>query len=102
MTPEITDKHTWYEVYGPDGTEWIPSDLIGELKDNSVFAFLYGSHDIPPELADYTRNTKFYEISEVKGYGARLSASGYMDCTDWTVHSSVADAKEYLVETYDS
>ena len=35
------------------------------------------------------------------GYGARLSASGYMDCTDWAVFATVSEAHAYLAEHYD-
>ena len=34
------------------------------------------------------------------GYGARLSASGYLDCTDWAVFDTREEAEAYLVETY--
>ena len=34
------------------------------------------------------------------GYGARLSAPGYMDCTDWTVFDTEQGAIDYLAETY--
>ena len=34
------------------------------------------------------------------GYGARLSAPGYMDCTDWTVFDTEQEAIDYLAETY--
>lgn len=32
--------------------------------------------------------------------GARLSADGYMDRTDWTIHDTEEEAKEYLEEAY--
>ena len=35
------------------------------------------------------------------GYGARLSAPGFLDCTDWTVHVTYDEAVEYLRENYD-
>ena len=34
------------------------------------------------------------------GWLARMSAPGYMDCTNWTVHDSEEAAKEYLEEMY--
>ena len=33
-------------------------------------------------------------------YLARLSASGYMDCTEWTVYDSFEDAAESLISLY--
>lgn len=34
------------------------------------------------------------------GFGARLSAPGYMDATEWAVFATEDEAKDYLVETY--
>lgn len=50
-------------------------------------------------LRDYVSGT-ILSVQIVTGYGARLSAAGYMDCTEWSVFSSVDAAKEYLRETY--
>lgn len=41
-----------------------------------------------------------YEVTESWGYGARLSAPGYSDCTDWEVFDSVKEAADYLLNTY--
>ena len=92
----------WYEVDGPDGSEVIPADLIcpfaefdKDLQWNTGKAF-----DIPAEFADYCENTKAYSIEPVTGWGARLSASGYMDCTPWSVFETREQAQQYLVDTY--
>ena len=37
----------------------------------------------------------------VEKYGVRLSAPGYLDCTEWTLCATAAEAKEYLVDTFD-
>jgi len=34
------------------------------------------------------------------GVLCRLSAPGYLDCTDWTAFETREEAEEYLVETY--
>jgi hypothetical protein len=39
-------------------------------------------------------------ISHKVVWCARLSANGYMDCTEMTIHASEREAAEYLVETY--
>lgn len=41
------------------------------------------------------------EVEVVEGVGVRLSASGYMDCTDWVVFDDMMVAREYLVESYE-
>jgi hypothetical protein len=97
--PEITDKQKWYEIDGDQGTEFVPYDLIGELADTSVFATL-NSHDVPDELRDYVRSSRSFATSIIEGFGARLSAPGYLDCTDWSVFPTQEEAGEDLVQTY--
>ena len=36
----------------------------------------------------------------VEGYGARLSAPGYLDCTEWTVFDTPEKAITHLEENY--
>ena len=33
-------------------------------------------------------------------FGARLTMPGYLDCTDWTLHETEADAREALADMY--
>lgn len=56
----------------------------------------YYADYIPCSVDDVT------EISQRTGYGARLSASGYMDCTEWTVFDTEMEAIEFLIETYET
>ena len=39
-------------------------------------------------------------MQRIVGYGARLSAPGYLDCTDWCVFDTEQEAIDYLAETY--
>ena len=50
-------------------------------------------------IRDYCEGTP-QSWENIQGYGARLSAPGYMDCTEWCVFDSVEEAEEYLTETY--
>ena len=43
----------------------------------------------------------FVKVFGEYGYGARLSAPGYMDSTSWTVFKTREDAEEFLREEYD-
>jgi hypothetical protein len=90
MEPEIY-KGQYYEVSANHGETYIvPVEAAGTVTT-------YG------ELADYVEGT-IDEPEEpavlLTGWLARLSAPGYMDCTDWTVCDSRAAAEEYLKETY--
>ena len=93
----------WYEIDSPCGVSVVPFDIIGTIHQ----AFLCN----PPSSYARKRVLDYAECSDAKdiwtieireGFGARLSASGYMDCTEWTVFDSEKEAKEYLVEMYDS
>ena len=41
-------------------------------------------------------------VEKQTGYLARMSAPGYLDCTDWTAHACELDAWVYLADTYGS
>jgi len=43
---------------------------------------------------------KVYSATIRTGVGARLSAPGYMDCTEWSVFDTEEEAQTYLDETY--
>ena len=68
MSPDLTGKMDWHEIDGHDGTIYYPADYFS-LYEAEV---AYGEDGI-------------LESRTVSGYGARLSAAGYMDCTDWIV-----------------
>jgi len=69
----------WYEVEDTDGgTYWYDAHLFSR---DEVKAF-----GVIKSMTD--------------GWGARLSAPGYLDCTDWCVFETEAEATEYLDDTY--
>ena len=79
MKPEIQDG-TWWVVDGPDGM-W-------------VFPLRYFTRD--DLMSEYPKA----EIETQRGYGSRLSAPGYLDCTDWGLHPTEDAAAEELLEIY--
>jgi hypothetical protein len=83
----------WVEVDGPDGTEWVGADLVGEVEP-------YHGHPvpIPEQLAGYCESAEVTEIKTVEGWGARCSAPGYLDCTPWTVFATEEEANDFLNE----
>lgn len=94
MNAEVTSKMEWVCVDG-DGMDYIPGDLVN-LTELRV-ALDADDIDAAFELVkDYT-NTFSLErvigIGIVTGYGVRSSASGYMDCTEWTVYSTKREAE---------
>jgi hypothetical protein len=88
MEPEIY-RGEYYAVDTSIGNEIVPADVVGTV--NSV-----------ADLAEYVEG----EISDsvpppVKtGWLFRLSAPGYLDCTDWSVADSEEEARAELEEMY--
>lgn len=95
MVPEIYRGHVWEISANHGETHWVPGDIIGYLPDPV---------DARSVLAAYVDGTIDADSEPIYRRGvwlARLTAPGYMDCTDWSVCSSRRDAEEYLVEMYD-
>ena len=87
MEKQVTEKKLWWIVETTQGTECLPVDLIGkEPADSEAFR-------------DYCEgDVQSWEQRE--GFGARLSAPGYLDCTPWSVFDTQEEAEKYLDETY--
>ena len=70
--------------------EW----FIYESKDGGIYAI---EHD----LMDCISEDEVSEVvnQRIEGWGARLSARGYLDCTEWIVFDTKKDACDYL-DTY--
>ena len=73
---------TWYVLDGDAGGLLVAVDVVGELPmdpDNPEWVVEGNLW----ELADYYEGAEIYRAHVVKGWAARLSAPGYLDCTDW-------------------
>ena len=79
MEPQITNETSWWLIESNYGDSTFPDD---DRLD---------SQQMP--------DGKWY-ADKITGYGARLSASGYLDCTDWCVFDTEQEAIDYLAETY--
>lgn len=80
----------WFEVDGDNGTEWIPASLAPDVTID--FA------DRVKSLRDYVQSREIYSVERCEGWGCRMSAPGYCDCTEWTVQDSEQQAWDYLWE----
>ncbi len=68
--------------------------LIQHLNDNDILDI-----DETP-LRDYIEGNHLHALEIKTGYGARLSAPGYLDCTEWDFFETEDEAEEHLDETY--
>lgn len=85
MQPQVL-YGAFYVVETTYGDEVIPFDVLGLVSNPSDFkSYIEGRY-------------KDHEL-EV-GYGARMSASGYMDATPWELFKSKAEAIKYLKSMY--
>lgn len=98
MEPDIVFGD-WYEIDGPMGTEYIPADLVGTITIECP-ASGEERFPIPSQLQAYCQNNEAWRLELITGYGARLSAPGYLDCTEWAVFETEDEAREYLRENY--
>lgn len=96
MQPTI-EYGTWYEIETTYGTQYLPSDMFSDnLKER-------GEEEVEEGWKDYVRD--FVEGSPltmevISGWGVRMSAAGYMDCTEWSVFETEQEAIDYCAEIY--
>jgi hypothetical protein len=103
MQRQITAKQNWLRVETTQGTEFI------SVADTSLFVRDSRTQTHPltedersatvAKIQQYTEGTP-QEWENIKGFGARLSAPGYLDCTEWSVYGTEQEAREALEEMY--
>lgn len=91
MQHQITDKQNWAVVDTNCGTEFVPIEQLGITLPDGC-----DNESAEDLLRDYLEGTRVFSIEEREGYGARLSAPGYMDCTEWAVFDTEQEAADYL------
>ena len=87
MTYEITSKQPWWQVED-NGTTFYPCGFFTREQIAEM-------HDL-----DLDDEEQAERIEQIQGYGARLSAPGYLDATEWGVYDSRAAAWAALEEMY--
>lgn len=96
MQQQIADKQTWLKIDGSNGTTYLPIDAL--YQNRSAFLLLSEEQQLATCQVYYEGEAESVEL--VSGYGARLSAPGYLDCTEWSVFNTAAEAQAYLDEYY--
>jgi hypothetical protein len=98
MKPQI-DYGDWWEVDGPSGTEWIPAEFANVPQEAlDAISQATGPSPIPDAIRDYCENSECWTVQKITGYGARFSAPGYLDSTEWVVFGTREEAEDYLRE----
>lgn len=102
MEPEVTSEMEWYECETSEGADFLPAELVGyvgldeagDVIDEDSASWQAAVRAVRP----YLEGGRVYEVRLVRGYGARFSAPGYLDCTPWAVFDSESEAIAYLAE----
>jgi hypothetical protein len=91
MQPQVYQGQ-YFAIETSIGTEFVPADVIGRTVGTAAEAFenyCEGTIDDPEECVECKT-----------GWLARMSAPGYMDCTDWCAYESEVEAWEDLIRNY--
>ena len=110
MQPEIVHG-LWLRVDTMGGTWWVPEDLVGPVFLKQGVAYEVDWYSLEPDsklraltndLEDYVEadRTEIYELTLIEGWGGRMSAPGYTDCTEWVVLPEREDVEEVLEDMY--
>jgi len=103
MQRQVTGLENWLRVETTQGTEFV------RIADTSLFV---RNSDCPSQpLTDDEREETINKIRDyvedtpeswenIKGYGARLFAPGYLDCTSFVVFDTQEEAEQYLDDMY--
>lgn len=111
MQPEVWQESYW-EIESANGTDFIPCSVCdpdleqpsdwneeerGEWTDSDEYEKL-----INLEFRDCLDGgrCKVYSAERKEGWLARLSAPGYLDCTDTSAFETELEALEYLLDMY--
>lgn len=97
MEHDYTSLTTWIVIDGTNGITYLEADTFPEIQR----AINLGNDSEAEELAiDYYDGHQIFSVELAEGYGARTSAPGYLDCTEWSVFDTLEAAREYLNEYY--
>lgn len=91
MQPVI-EHSTYFQVETACGTETIPGDVVGRTVGTAAEYF---SNYCEGRILDADKCVPLQS-----GYLARMSAPGYMDCTEWAAFDTEQKAREYLVSMF--
>lgn len=107
MQPEITNKCDWLEVESARyGTTYVEAHFVPSWSIPADVEVLgeFINEDLLRKIIQYTEILTpgaVNSITLIRGYGARLSAPGYLDCTDWDVFKTLKEAREYIRDLED-
>lgn len=114
MQPQIQESGAWVVETASGESFVVPEDLVGapdeiadESPDDGTISISFAQAEkVRDALAEYLPEgiSSESEIESAEfhpsGYVCRMSAPGYMDCTDWEWHETEQEAADSLIENY--
>ncbi len=100
----------WLEIETSNGTVFLPEDMAPQTAIDFCDSIgeLHEPDELPStvkcdllEWTDCNDANDIESVERITGFGCRLSAPGYMDCTEWSVFKTEKEAENYLSEMYD-
>jgi hypothetical protein len=100
MQPEIFEAYFW-ELETSDGKAIIPDDEVdlAGAEPGCVFD-LEVAKNLHDAFRPYVAASALYTAEAKHGVLSRLSAPGFMDCTEWSCHDSFDEAARGLIESF--
>lgn len=77
----VADHFRAYQVDTSTGIHTIPEDLVGFIHPELLQSSATKGRFL--EYLDVSNSDEIYEIESEEGWYGRLSAPGYLDCTEW-------------------
>ena len=74
--------------------------IIHDTKEGDICAPLSYAEFTEKKDAAKAYNVPIENVEHKHGWGARLSAPGYLDATEWAVFDTKQEAAQYLLEMY--
>jgi hypothetical protein len=95
---QMTDKTDWLRLETDRGSWLVAVDDL-EISDAEALDCLENENEKAiAYLLRFTDGGTLNEVEHVVGYGVRLSAPGYLDCTEWDVYTTKREARKALRE----
>lgn len=98
MQPQVYSCDYW-QLDTNNGTTILPADVCGTLGLSLGDSIEFGSPHINP-FRDYVEGGCVDSALLCNGFIGRMSAPGYMDCTDWGAYETEQEAIDDLKEMY--
>lgn len=93
LVAQMTSCIEWYKIETDMGIWYVDVTTPTMSRQEILDAWDNEDADVIEHMLQYTEGTDIIDdITIIKGYGVRLSAPGYIDCTDWDVYLTEEEA----------